>query len=121
MVNFQNQENLVEVVPRTEANLPRMLTGRAVVWLEVGDKEGSVYHLQNPQDKQLLLAIEYINDEWYYLHWDQGKYFASSQSQIVTPISLGLRIHATPSLNINQTTRGSANTSLSDQSNRLPL
>jgi hypothetical protein len=87
---FSETEDSVEVVPQVRADLPFMLTGKAAIWVESEQPEASAYHLCHPYNDKSFLAIEYINDQWYYLDWNYGRYYTGPLSYITTPISLGL-------------------------------
>ena len=98
MVDFPDTEDPIEVVPQTRADLPLALTGRAAVWVDSKWPEASTYHLRHPHNDISFPAIEYINDEWYYLNWNRGKYYTGPLSLITMPISLGLGTTDAPSV-----------------------
>ena len=52
--------------------------------------KASAYYLYHLHNDISFLATEYINDEWYYLNWNSGKYYTEPLLLIKTPISLSL-------------------------------
>jgi len=61
----------------------------------------SAYHLRHPYNDKSFPAIKYINDQWYYLDWNLGKYYTKPLSYITMPISLGLEICQAPAVNVS--------------------
>ena len=100
MVEFSKTKDLVEVVPQVRADLPFMLTGMSALWVESKQPAASVYHLHHPYNDKSFLAIEYINDQWYYLDWNLRKYYTKPLSYITIPISLSLGMCQAPTVNI---------------------
>jgi hypothetical protein len=98
IVDFDGDNNLIEVTPRTKGNLPSSITGRAAVWVTSEVPGATAYHLRNPLDNYNFLAIEYLNDQWYYLHWCKERYYTKSLSQIQNPINLGLETCSAPAI-----------------------
>ena len=98
VINFPKNNELVEVTPHESANLPLSLIGWAPIWVESPGLEASAYHLHRFAYNQSSPAIEYINNEWYYLYWDKRHYYTKLHSQVATPISFGLGTHHMPSL-----------------------
>ena len=60
--------------------------------------KASTYHLCHLHNDISFLVIEYINDKWYYLNWNRGKYYTGPLSLIIMPISLSLRTTDAPSV-----------------------
>jgi hypothetical protein len=96
VIDFLDTEGLVEIVPQTRADLPSTLIGGTAIWVESEQPATSAYHLCHPYNDKSLLAIEYINNRWYYLNWDRGKYYTEPSSYIPIPISLGLGTFQAP-------------------------
>jgi len=69
VVDFYNLENLVEVAPHSRANLPSSITGSMAVWVESMAQRTAAYHLHDLSNNHDFSAIEYLNDNWYYLYW----------------------------------------------------
>jgi len=90
VINFPNIGEPVEVVPHAKANLPLMLTRFATIWIESERPEASGYHLCCPSNDESFPTIEYINNSWFYLDWNLGKYYTKLHSQIAMPINFGL-------------------------------
>jgi hypothetical protein len=44
----------------------------------------------HPSSNKSSPAIEYINDQWYLLSWDEGKFYTNPSLQIELPINLDL-------------------------------
>ncbi len=82
------------------ADLPFVLTGKATIWVELERLEASAYHLCHPYNVKSFLAVEYINDQWYYLDWNHRRYYTGPLLYITMPISLGLGTLQTPAINI---------------------
>jgi hypothetical protein len=80
VLGFAGEEESIEVKPRARANLPTSLTGNAVVWTSSDQGATSAYHLLDPKDPQHSSAVEYINDQWYYLTWADGKYYTTPRA-----------------------------------------
>ncbi len=99
MVEFLDTEEPVEVVPHVRANLSFTFTGGVAVWVESERPEASAYHLWHPYNDRSFPAVEFINGNWYYLDWNNGKYYTGPQSRITTPIGLGLGTCEAPSIN----------------------
>jgi hypothetical protein len=79
-------------------DLPLALTRQAAVWVDSERPEASAYHLRHLHNDISFLVIEYINDEWYYLNWNRGKYYTGPLLLITMPISLSLGTTDTPSV-----------------------
>ena len=62
--------------------------------------------------------IEYINHDWYYLNWDDGKYYTKFQSRILTPSSLGLETHQAPTIDTFRLPGNSGQTMVVSESTR---
>jgi hypothetical protein len=82
------------------ADLPFTLTRKATIWVESKQPEASAYHLRHPYNDKSFPAIEYINNQWYYLDWNCGRYYTGPLSYIMTPISLDLGTLQAPVVNI---------------------
>jgi hypothetical protein len=93
VIEFLKNRESVEVSPQSHADLPFSLIGRAAIWDQLAKPNKSTYHLCHSYDNHSFPAIKYINHDWYYLYWDNGKYYTRFQSHILTPISLGLGTH----------------------------
>jgi len=100
VVEFSKTEDSVEVVPRVRADLPFMLTRKAAIWVELEQPEASAYHLCYLYNDKSFPAIEYINDQWYYLDWNHRRYYTGPLFYITTPISLGLGTLQAPAVNV---------------------
>jgi len=90
VVDFPGTKEAVKLVPWVKADLPFTLTRKTAIWIESERPEASTYHLQHPYYDKSFPAIKYINNQWYYLDWNKGKYYTRPLSYISTPISLGL-------------------------------
>jgi len=44
-----------------------MLTETTTIWVKSKQLEASMYHLHYLYNDKCFLAIEFINDQWYYL------------------------------------------------------
>jgi len=75
VVDFHNLGNLVEVAPHSRANLPSSITGSMAVWVESMAQGTAAYCLHNLSNNHNFPTIEYLNDNWYYLHWCNKKYY----------------------------------------------
>jgi len=70
--------------------------GWAAIWEQSTKPNKSTYHLRHSYNDRSFPAIKYINRNWYYLYWDNRKYYTRFHSHILTPISLGLGTHQMP-------------------------
>ena len=74
---------------RQVADLPAHITGTAAVWQEYSDqrKNSYIYHEGNT-----FWTIEYLNEEWYYITWDELKeaYFVAQDDKVKKPFLIGL-------------------------------
>ena len=98
VLGFAGEEESIEVKPRARANLPTSLTGNAVIWTSSDQGATSAYHLLDPKDPQHSSAVEYINDQWYYLTWADGKYYTTPRARVPTSFHLGIDTPSTASL-----------------------
>ena len=94
--------------------------GWAAVWIDLAQINASAYHLHYLYNNQSFPPIEYINNNWYYLNWDNRRYYTKPRSQIDTPMSFSLGTHLTPSIEaVFQETELDDTSNLSQQSNNL--
>jgi hypothetical protein len=107
VVDFSDIEEPVEVVPHAKADLSLMLTGFATIWIELERPEASRYHLHYPSNNKSFPAIEYINNNWFYLDWNLRKYYTKLHSQIAMPINFGLNTWQDSSIDTSSTSEGS--------------
>ncbi len=99
VVTFSNADEFIKAVPQTKPDLSLVLTRWATIWVESKRSGSSTYHLHYPYNNESFPIIEYINQEWFYLNWNLGKYYTKPLSQITTPLSLGLGTYQTPLVN----------------------
>ena len=67
----------MEIVLCAKADLPLELTGNVAIWVESAQPGASAYHFVHPSSDKSSPAIEYINNQWYLLSWDEGKYYTN--------------------------------------------
>ena len=70
------------IVPRLRPDLPDFITGTAF-WRTPDDKPPS-YHVggYTPQGNWAELPIEFVNNEWYALEWEDNSYWISETTII---------------------------------------
>jgi hypothetical protein len=78
-----------------------MHTSLAAIWVESKGLKIDTYRLCYLYKGKDCPAIEYINKDWFYLHWNKGKYYTKPLIQITTLNKLGLSTYCTPSLSIS--------------------
>ncbi len=98
VVNFLVNGDPIKVKTRSSMDLPLSLIGWAAVWIDLAQINASAYHLHYLYNNQSFPPIEYINNNWYYLNWDNRRYYTKPHSQIDTPMSFSLGTHLTPSI-----------------------
>ena len=77
VIEFPDKGTPIKVIPHAYTDLLVSLTGDAAIWILSKKREASAYHLKNPTNSQSVHAIKYINDDWYYLQWREGKYYTT--------------------------------------------
>ena len=107
VVDFPNIGEPVEVVSYANTDLPLTLTGFAAIWIESEGLEASGYCLHYPSNDESFPIIEYINNSWFYLDWNLGKYYSKLHSRIATPINFGLNTWRDSLINILSTSNSS--------------
>jgi hypothetical protein len=90
VVEFPEDRQAIEIIPRAHADLPLSITGNTAVWENSENWKASGYCLKCLDNDSDCPTIEYINDKWYYLTWNHNNYYTVPHSQITTP--LGLRL-----------------------------
>ena len=80
---------------RQTADLPGYITGTAGVWQEFNDTRKNCYIYA---EGTTFWTIEYLNEEWYYITWDDVKeaYFVARDDKVKQPFLIGLGTRAAP-------------------------
>jgi hypothetical protein len=115
-LGFAGEGESIEVKPCTLANLPASLTGSAVVWISSDQGATSAYHLLDPKDPQHSSAVEYINNQWYYLTWADSKYYTTPRARVPTSFHLGIDPPSAESLRFSKEATKSTSESSSAKS-----
>jgi hypothetical protein len=61
-----------QVTPRTTNNLPEEITGAGAVWFKPNSEQLLSYNILVDN---LYYPIEFINNTWYFLEWDERPYY----------------------------------------------
>jgi len=58
------------------ANLPLSITSSTMVWVDSATLGATAYYLCDLSNNHNFPAIKYLNNDWYYLHWCNEKYYS---------------------------------------------
>ena len=94
-INFGDNNSEDEVLnTRSHPNLPTEIRGKAI-WVKKDPKEQSHYSVYFEDEKSHVL-VEFINGDWYIIHWEEDLWWVSKNDRIKNTQERGLGTRSRP-------------------------